>query len=39
MWSNPQETVDLATLTGEILNEKLHFFAVSTVSMSEIHYT
>ena len=25
MWPNPQETADLATLTEEILNEKLHF--------------
>ena len=25
MWPNPKETVDLVTLTGEILNGKLHF--------------
>ena len=28
MWPNPQETVDLVTVTEEILNEKLHFCAV-----------
>ena len=26
MWPNPQETVELATFTEEILNGKLHFF-------------
>ena len=26
MWPNPQETADLVTFTGEILNGKLHFF-------------
>ena len=25
MWPNPQETVDLVTITEEILNEKLYF--------------
>ena len=25
MWPNPQEIVDLVTLTAEILNGKLHF--------------
>ena len=25
MWPNLQETADLVTFTGEILNEKLHF--------------
>ena len=25
MWPNPQETADMATLTEEILNGKLHF--------------
>ena len=25
MWPNPQETADLVTFTGEILNGKLHF--------------
>ena len=25
MWPNPQETTDLVTFTGEILNEKLRF--------------
>ena len=25
MWPNPQETADLITFTGEILNRKLHF--------------
>ena len=28
MWPNPQETVDLVTLTEEILNGKIHFFGV-----------
>ena len=26
MWPNTQETADLVTFTGGILNEKLHFF-------------
>ena len=30
MWLNPQETVDLVTFTEEILDVKLHFFAVSS---------
>ena len=25
MWPNPEETVDLVTITEEIFNEKLHF--------------
>ena len=25
MWPNPQETADLVTFTGEMLNGKLHF--------------
>ena len=25
MWPNPQESADLVTFTGEILNEKLDF--------------
>ena len=30
MWPNPQETADLLTFTGEILNGKFHFlFSVS----------
>ena len=31
MWWNPQETVDLVTFTGEILNGKVHFFVVLLV--------
>ena len=27
MWPNPQETADLVTFTGEILNEKYHFLS------------
>ena len=30
MWSNPQFSADLVTFTEEILNGKLHFFAVIT---------
>ena len=26
MWPNPQETMDLATFTEEIVNGKLHFY-------------
>ena len=29
MWPNPDETADLVTFTEEILNEKLHFSAVT----------
>ena len=30
MWPNPQETPDLVTFTGEILNRKLRFCVVLT---------
>ena len=39
MWPNPQETVDLVTITKEIFNEKLHFFCsimkVDQLSLTE----
>ena len=31
MSPNPQETADLVTVTGEILNGKLHFLLVADV--------
>ena len=31
MWLNPQFSADLVTFIEEILNEELHFFAVSQV--------
>ena len=31
MWPNPQETVDLATFTEEILNGKLHSFCIVSI--------
>ena len=33
MWLNPQKFAGLVTFTGEILNGKLHFFAVSQYCM------
>ena len=32
MWPNPQETADLVTFTGEILNGKLHFLCSDSLS-------
>ena len=32
MWPNPQETVDLATFTEEVLNGKLHFCALLLIT-------
>ena len=28
MWPNPQKAADLVTFNEEILNEKIHFFAM-----------
>ena len=36
MWPNSQETADLVTFTGEIVNEKLHFFAVRDTTVSKM---
>ena len=36
MWPNPQFSADLVTFTKEILNGKLHFFAVKVVL--EVHF-
>ena len=37
MWPNPEETENLATFEGEILNGKLHFYAVG-VSIKYLEY-
>ena len=34
MWTNPYETADLVTFTGEILNEKPHFLCSDIISDS-----
>ena len=36
MWPNPQETADLVTFTEEILNVKLHFYAVVRILHPQI---
>ena len=35
MWPNPQFPADLITFTDEILNGKLHFYAVLVRNVSE----
>ena len=34
MWPNPQESADLVTLTGEILDGKLHFLCEAIAQKS-----
>ena len=38
MSPNSQETVDLVTITEEILNGKLHFLCSDTKTLSRLHY-
>ena len=38
MWPNPQETVEMATFTEEILNRKLHFLCSDMWEYSRIFY-
>ena len=40
MWLNSQETVELVTFTGKIVNEKLHFLCnVEPTSLLQYHYS
>ena len=38
MWPNPEETADLVTFTGKILNEKLHFLCDVRAFIDEKEY-
>ena len=38
MRPNPQETVDLVTFTEEILNGKLHFYAVINAFLLHVRF-
>ena len=39
MWQNLQETADLVTITGEILNWKLHFLWSVKISNLLFHFS